>query len=168
VLLNALEGKPLPVYGRGDNIRDWLYVDDHARALALALARGRPGETYCIGGRAERRNLAVVEALCDALDAAVPATGPAEAPRRGLVRFVADRPGHDHRYAIDAGKAERELGWRPRESFESGLRRTVAWYLANEWWWRPHRDGRYAGQRLGLPQGAPPGASVGAAALVPA
>ena len=159
VLLNALEGKPLPVYGRGDNIRDWLYVDDHARALALALHRGRPGETYCIGGRAERRNLAVVEALCDALDAAAPA----ERPRRELIRFVADRPGHDHRYAIDAGKAERELGWRPQESFGSGLERTVAWYLANEWWWRPHRDGRYAGGRLGLPQGTPQ-----PAALVPA
>ncbi len=147
VLLNALEGKPLPVYGRGDNVRDWLFVEDHARALALALHRGEPGETYCVGGRAERRNLEVVEAICDALDQAVPA----ERPRRELIRFVADRPGHDQRYAIDPSKAERELGWRPRETFGSGLARTVEWYLANEWWWRPHREGRYAGERLGLP-----------------
>jgi dTDP-glucose 4,6-dehydratase len=147
VLLNALEGKPLPVYGSGSNVRDWLFVEDHARALALALTRGQPGETYCVGGRSERRNLEVVEAICDALDAAVPA----ERPRRGLIRFVADRPGHDHRYAIDPSKAERELGWRARETFESGLARTVEWYLANEWWWRPLRERRYAGERLGLP-----------------
>ena len=147
VLLNALEGKPLPVYGKGDNVRDWLFVEDHARALATALERGRPGETYCVGGRSERRNLEVVEAICDALDRQVPA----ERPRRELITFVADRPGHDQRYAIDASKAEAELGWRPRESFESGLQRTVEWYLANEWWWRPLRDKRYAGERLGLP-----------------
>jgi dTDP-glucose 4,6-dehydratase len=157
VLLNALEGKPLPVYGRGDNVRDWLFVEDHARALAVAIQRGEPGETYCIGGRSERRNLEVVEAICDALDAALPA----ERPRRELIAFVADRPGHDRRYAIDAGKAERELGWRPRETFESGLARTVEWYLANEWWWRPLRDKRYAGERLGLPPVKP-------AAAVPA
>jgi dTDP-glucose 4,6-dehydratase len=146
VLLNALEGKPLPVYGRGDNVRDWLFVEDHARALALALERGTPGETYCIGGRSERRNLQVVEAICDALDARVPGAR----PRRELIRFVADRPGHDQRYAIDPSKAEDELGWRAQESFESGLGRTVEWYLANEWWWRPLRDRRYAGERLGL------------------
>ena len=148
VLLNALEGKPLPVYGKGDNVRDWLFVEDHARALAAALRRGEPGETYCVGGGSERRNLEVVEAICDALDRAVPAAD--GRPRRELVRFVADRPGHDRRYAIDAAKAGRELGWRPRETFETGLARTVEWYLANEWWWRPLRDKRYAGERLGL------------------
>ena len=146
VLLNALEGKPLPVYGKGDNVRDWLFVEDHARALALALERGTPGETYCIGGRSERRNLQVVEAICDALDARVPGAR----PRRELIGFVADRPGHDQRYAIDPSKAEDELGWRAQESFESGSGRTVEWYLANEWWWRPLRDRRYAGERLGL------------------
>ena len=147
VLLNALKGKPLPVYGDGSNVRDWLFVEDHARALALALARGRPGETYCIGGRSERRNLEVVEAICDTLDAAVPPPR----PRRGLITFVADRPGHDQRYAIDPAKAETELGWRAQESFESGLARTVRWYLDNDWWWRPLRDRRYGGERLGLP-----------------
>ena len=146
VLLNALEGKPLPVYGNGANVRDWLFVEDHARALAMALERSAPGETYCIGGRSERRNLQVVEAICDALDARVPAPR----PRRELIRFVADRPGHDQRYAIDPSKAERELGWSARESFESGLSRTVDWYLANERWWRPLRERRYAGERLGL------------------
>jgi dTDP-glucose 4,6-dehydratase len=145
-LLNALEGKPVPVYGAGANVRDWLHVEDHARALALALERGAPGETYCIGGRSERRNLQVVEAICDALDARMPAPR----RRRELIRFVADRPGHDQRYAIDPSKAERELGWRARESFESGLARTVEWYLANGWWWRPLRERRYAGERLGL------------------
>lgn len=146
VLLNALEGKALPVYGKGENVRDWLFVEDHARALALALERGRPGETYCIGGRSERRNLQVVEAICDALDARAPAAR----PRRELIRFVTDRPGHDQRYAIDPSKAEGELGWRAEESFESGLARTVDWFLGNEWWWRPLRDRRYAGERLGL------------------
>jgi dTDP-glucose 4,6-dehydratase len=146
VLLNALEGKPLPVYGKGDNVRDWLFVEDHARALALALARGIPGETYCVGGRSERRNLQVVEAICDALDARLPGSR----PRRELIRFVADRPGHDQRYAINPSKAEGELGWRAQESFENGLARTVEWYLANEWWWRPLRDRRYSGERLGL------------------
>ncbi|WP_343896194.1 dTDP-glucose 4,6-dehydratase [Craurococcus roseus] len=160
VLLNALEGKPLPVYGKGDNIRDWLFVEDHARALATALGRGEPGETYCVGGRSERRNLEVVETICDVLDASAPPLADGR-PRRQLITFVADRPGHDHRYAIDAAKAERELGWLPRETFESGLRRTVEWYLANEWWWRPLRDKRYAGERLGLPATKP-------AAMVPA
>jgi dTDP-glucose 4,6-dehydratase len=156
VLLNALEGKPLPVYGTGGNVRDWLFVDDHARALVAAVERGRPGETYCIGGRSERRNLQVVEAVCDALDA----RRPAPRPRRELIRFVADRPGHDRRYAIDPSKAERELGWRAREGFESGLARTVEWFLANEWWWRPLRERRYAGERLGLlPEAAAPGPS---------
>jgi dTDP-glucose 4,6-dehydratase len=146
IILNALEGRPLPVYGDGGNIRDWLFVEDHVRALVAAVEQGRPGETYCVGGRSERRNLAVVEAVCDLLDERVPAAR----PRRELIRFVADRPGHDRRYAIDPGKIERELGWRPRESFESGLARTIDWYLANEWWWRPLREGRYGGERLGL------------------
>jgi len=147
VILNALEGRPLPVYGDGSNVRDWLHVEDHARALAAVLRGGRPGETYNIGGRSERTNLQVVHAICDALDA----RSPGATPRRSLITFVADRPGHDRRYAIDATKIERELGWVPRETFESGLDRTVAWYLANAWWWRPLREARYGGERLGLP-----------------
>jgi dTDP-glucose 4,6-dehydratase len=146
VILNALEGKPLPVYGDGGQVRDWLHVEDHARALALVLARGLPGETYNIGGNSERRNLEVVQAICDTLDRLAPAA----APRRALIRFVPDRPGHDRRYAIDATKIARELGWTPRETFESGLERTVRWYLDNEWWWRPLREQRYGGERLGL------------------
>jgi dTDP-glucose 4,6-dehydratase len=147
-ILNALAGKPLPVYGRGENVRDWLFVDDHAEALVAALGRGRVGETYAIGGGEERRNLDVVHAICDAVDELVP--GPA--PRRALVRFVADRPGHDLRYAIDASKVRRELGWAPRETFETGLRRTVRWYLENEWWWSRVQSGGYRGERLGLPE----------------
>ncbi len=146
VILNALEQKPLPVYGRGDNIRDWLFVEDHARALYLILTTGRPGEKYNVGGRNERTNLAVVESICDLVDE----LRPGAARRRDLITFVTDRPGHDFRYAIDAGKTERDLGWRARESFDSGLRRTVAWYLANEAWWRPLRDRVYSGERLGL------------------
>ena len=146
VTLNALEGKPLPVYGRGDNIRDWLFVDDHARALALIASEGRLGETYNVGGRNERTNLQVVEAICDTLDRLVPAGR----PRRELITFVADRPGHDHRYAIDATKLETELGWQAEENFESGLEKTIRWYLDNESWWRPLRNSVYAGERLGL------------------
>ncbi|WP_043344494.1 dTDP-glucose 4,6-dehydratase [Belnapia moabensis] len=146
IILNALEGKPLPVYGDGSNIRDWLHVEDHARALVAVVEHGRVGETYCIGGRAERRNLAVVETVCDLLDE----RRPGAAPRRGLIRFVADRPGHDQRYAIDCGKVERELGWRQQQSFESGIAATIDWYLANEWWWRPLREKKYSGERLGL------------------
>jgi len=147
VTINAALGLPLPVYGRGDNIRDWLYVEDHARALLAVLERGRIGETYAVGGDAERTNLAVVEAICDAVDRHA---GPRpDGPRRGLITFVEDRPGHDKRYAIDASKIQAELGWRPTQSFETGLDRTVAWYLAHESWWRTLRD-RYAGQRLGL------------------
>ncbi len=146
VVLNALEGKPLPVYGRGDNVRDWLFVEDHARALWTIVSQGRVGETYNVGGRNERTNLGVVETICDVLDDLVPASQ----PRRELIRFVTDRPGHDHRYAIDAGKLETELGWRARETFETGIRRTVRWYLDNDWWWRPLREKVYAGERLGL------------------
>ena len=151
VVLNALEGKPLPVYGRGDNIRDWLFVEDHARALWTIATSGRLGEKYNVGGRNERTNLSVVETICDVIDELVPATR----PRRELIRFVTDRPGHDHRYAIDAGKLEAELGWRAQETFDSGIRRTVRWYLDNDWWWRPLRQSVYAGERLGLAAGAP-------------
>jgi dTDP-glucose 4,6-dehydratase len=146
-ILNGLEGRPLPVYGRGANVRDWLFVEDHARALEAVMARGRVGESYNIGARAERTNLAVVEAVCDLLDARRPLAGGGS--RRALIEFVDDRPGHDRRYAIDPSKAERELGWRAQESFETGLARTVDWYLDNEWWWRPIREQKYAGARLG-------------------
>ena len=148
VILNALEGKTLPVYGCGANVRDWLHVEDHARALDLVVRKGRVGESYNVGGREERTNLQVVEAICDLLDARVPLAG--EGSRRELIRFVTDRPGHDRRYAIDPSKIERELGWRAQESFASGLARTVDWYLDNRWWWGPIRDGRYAGERLGI------------------
>ncbi len=146
MILNALEGRPLPVYGDGSNVRDWLEVDDHARALQAVVERGRAGETYCIGGNNERTNLQVVEAICDLLDALRP--GPE--PRRSLITFVTDRPGHDARYAIDASKAQAELGWAPSVTFEEGLEATVRWYLDNEAWWRPIREGRYQGERLGL------------------
>jgi dTDP-glucose 4,6-dehydratase len=146
-ILNAFEGSPLPVYGKGENVRDWLYVDDHASALELIATKGRIGESYNIGGHAERTNLEVVEAICDELDACKPLKD--GQPRRELITFVDDRPGHDRRYAIDPTKAENELGWQAEESFESGLRRTIGWFLNNEWWWRPIRAGRYGGQRLG-------------------
>ncbi|WP_157014689.1 dTDP-glucose 4,6-dehydratase [Mesorhizobium xinjiangense] len=147
VILNALEEKPLPVYGAGANVRDWLYVEDHARALELALTKGALGESYNIGGRAERTNLSVVEAICDTLDGIRPRVYGKR--YRELITFVTDRPGHDRRYAIDASKIERELGWKPQETFESGLARTVGWYLDNDWWWRPIREGNYGGERLG-------------------
>ena len=150
VILNAMEGRPLPVYGEGANIRDWLFVDDHARALELVLTRGKVGESYNVGGRAERSNLQVVEAICDLIDERQPLPGGGS--RRGLIQFVADRPGHDRRYAIDPTKIERELGWRAEESFETGLARTVDWYIANEDWWRPIRHGPYRGERLGAPR----------------
>lgn len=153
IILNALDGKPLPVYGDGQQERDWLYVEDHVRALVAAAARGTVGETYNIGGREPRRNLDVVHRICDALDQ-YRKLGP-DSPikrRRDLVTFVADRPGHDRRYAINCTKAERDLGWRALETFESGIEKTVAWYLANEAWWRPLRERVYAGERLGLLQ----------------
>jgi len=146
-ILNALEERPLPVYGAGANIRDWLYVEDHARALALVASNGRVGESYNIGGRAERTNLAVVETICELLDQKRPRSGGKS--HRELITFVTDRPGHDRRYAIDPSKIERELGWSPQESFETGLARTVDWYLENDWWWRPIREQHYAGERLG-------------------
>jgi dTDP-glucose 4,6-dehydratase len=148
-ILRALEDRPLPVYGRGENVRDWLYVDDHVEALLLALRRGRPGETYGIGGRAERRNLEVVREVCRVLDVLSPSAVVRD--RTSLISFVADRPGHDLRYAMDCSKAERDLGWVPKETFESGLTRTVRWYLANgEWCDTVQRSAEYAGGRLGL------------------
>ena len=145
IVLNALDGRPLPVYGKGENVRDWLYVEDHARALDTIVDRGRIGETYNVGGGNERRNIDVVRRICEVVDR----LSPADRSREEQIEFVSDRPGHDARYAIDATKLEDELGWKALENFESGIERTVEWYLANEWWWRPLRD-RYDGQRLGL------------------
>lgn len=146
MIINGLEGKPLPVYGNGANVRDWLYVDDHADALLLVAEKGRPGETYAIGGHNEMANLDVVRTICALLDELRP--DPA-GPHERLITYVTDRPGHDARYAIDAGKIGRELGWAPKQSFESGLRRTVEWYLANAGWWGDIRSGVYRGERLG-------------------
>lgn len=146
MILKGLAGEKLPVYGKGDNIRDWLYVEDHARALRLVLEKGRIGESYNIGGHNERTNLEVVRAICAHLDE----MDPAGAPHDRLISFVTDRPGHDRRYAIDAGKIERDLGWTPLETFESGLRKTVAWYLENRDWWQAILNGSYQGERLGL------------------
>ena len=146
VILNALDGKQLPVYGRGANVRDWLYVEDHAKALWLINRRGVPGETYNIGGHNERTNLEVVETICRILDELRPKTAGKYADQ---ITFVADRPGHDLRYAIDAAKLTRELGWKPEENFDSCIRKTVQWYLDNAWWWRPIREQKYAGERLG-------------------
>jgi dTDP-glucose 4,6-dehydratase len=145
-IANAIEGKPLPVYGRGENIRDWIHVDDHAAGLVAALFRASPGETHLLGAHAERRNIEVVRAICAILDRLIP--DPAGARER-LITFVADRPGHDFRYAIDAAPAMVALGWKPVHSFESGLEATVRWYVANAAWWRAIRARRYAGQRLG-------------------
>ncbi|MCF1504905.1 dTDP-glucose 4,6-dehydratase [Afifella sp. H1R] len=147
VILNALDEKELPVYGQGANVRDWLYVEDHARALALVVGKGEIGESYNIGGRAERTNLSVVETICDLLDERRPRDG--NKSYRDLITFVTDRPGHDRRYAIDPSKIERDLGWRAQESFETGIARTIDWYLENEWWWGPLRAERYKGERLG-------------------
>jgi dTDP-glucose 4,6-dehydratase len=144
-ILNALARERLPVYGKGENVRDWLHVEDHARALDLIIERGRIGETYNVGGRNERRNIDVVRRICTVLDE----VAPSNRPREELIEFVTDRPGHDARYAIDATKLETELGWRAQENFDTGIVKTVQWYLDNEWWWRPLRE-RYAGQRLGL------------------
>jgi dTDP-glucose 4,6-dehydratase len=147
VILNALDERELPVYGSGANVRDWLFVDDHAAALELVLTSGRVGESYNIGGRSERTNLQVVETICDVLDERRP-RGSGKRYRE-LIRFVTDRPGHDRRYAIDPGKIETELGWRAGETFDSGIRKTVDWYLGNDWWWAPIRSGSYDGRRLG-------------------
>jgi len=151
VILNALEGRALPVYGKGDNVRDWLFVDDHAKALTLVLEKGVPGEKYNVGGSNERTNLQVVEAICDTLDTLCAERLPQLALRsfRDLIVFVADRPGHDQRYAIDASKIRQRLGWLPAESFDTGIVRTVQWYLDNQWWWQPIRSKKYGGERLG-------------------
>ena len=140
MILNARDGKSLPVYGDGKNVRDWLYVDDHCQAISTVLEKGRPGETYNIGGWNEKRNLEVVETICDIVDEIAPRSG---TPRRELITFVKDRPGHDRRYAMDARKIERDLGWRPRETFESGIRKTVRWYLENDDWIRDVTSGSY-------------------------
>ncbi|MET4069703.1 dTDP-glucose 4,6-dehydratase [Bradyrhizobium sp. S3.2.6] len=147
IIIKGLAGEPLPVYGDGQNIRDWLYVEDHAKALTLVLERGAIGETYNVGGRNERTNLHVVESICDMLDEMSPRTAD---PRRGLISFVADRPGHDRRYAIDASKLERELGWRADENFESGLAKTVRWFFDNRIWWQAILDRGYQQKRIGL------------------
>jgi dTDP-glucose 4,6-dehydratase len=146
VILNALDRKSLPVYGDGLNVRDWLYVEDHARALGVILGKGVPGETYNIGGRNERTNIEVVRQVCSWMDQ----LRPANASHHDLISFVADRPGHDQRYAIDASKLEAELGWRARETFETGIEKTVRWYLDRADWWQPLRDKVYGGERLGL------------------
>jgi dTDP-glucose 4,6-dehydratase len=145
VILNALESRPLPVYGKGANIRDWLYVEDHARALHLIASKGRLGEKYNVGGRNERRNVDVVTRICAIMDK----LRPTAKPHSQLIRYVTDRPGHDARYAIDATRLETELGWKAQENFESGIEKTVAWYLNNDWWWRPLRETVYSGERLG-------------------
>lgn len=148
MILNALEGKALPIYGKGENIRDWLYVDDHARALCLVLEQGIVGETYNIGGHNEQKNIDVVLLICEILDELLPNSQ--FKPHKQLLTYVTDRPGHDLRYAIDASKIARELGWKPAETFETGLRKTVGWYLQNQQWWQRVRDGSYRGERLGL------------------
>jgi dTDP-glucose 4,6-dehydratase len=147
-ILNALEGKPLPVYGKGENIRDWLYVEDHAHALLLVAEKGRIGESYNVGADSERRNIEVVRAICALVDEMSPDAR--IGARERLISFVQDRPGHDLRYAIDASKIRQELGWAPRETFESGLRKTVEWFLANGSWWGRIRSGQYRGERLGV------------------
>ncbi|HCB1684125.1 dTDP-glucose 4,6-dehydratase [Shimwellia pseudoproteus] len=150
VILNALAGKALPVYGDGGQIRDWLYVEDHARALYAVVTQGTVGETWNIGGHNERKNIDVVRTICRLLDELITDKPAGITHFESLITFVKDRPGHDLRYAIDAAKIARELGWKPQETFESGIRKTVLWYLNNEKWWRSVQDGSYAGERLGL------------------
>ena len=158
IILNALEGKPLPVYGKGDQIRDWLYVEDHARALVIVATRGEIAETYNIGGHNEKQNIEVVNTICDILEEKVPSRGnkafttkyPDYHSYRDLIQYVKDRPGHDIRYAIDASKIAKELGWKPQETFETGLEKTVQWYLDNKEWWHAVQDGSYQRERLGM------------------
>ena len=147
MIIKGLAGEPLPVYGDGKNIRDWLYVEDHAKALTMVLERGTIGETYNVGGRNERTNLHVVETICDLLDELAPKAG---GQHRRLISFVADRPGHDRRYAIDASKLERELGWRADETFESGIGKTVRWYIEQKPWWQAILARGYTAKRVGL------------------
>ncbi len=148
IIIKCISGEPLPVYGHGDNVRDWLYVDDHVRALRAVFERGNVGECYMVGGRSERSNLTVVHTICDILDDIEPRSDGVSYSEQ--ITFVADRPGHDFRYAIDASKLERELGWQPIESFESGIKRTIQWYLANRQWWISIQSGSYRGERLGI------------------
>ena len=150
IILNAIQGKPLPVYGDGSQLRDWLYVEDHARALVKVVTEGNVGETYNIGGHNEKKNIQVVEIICELLEERAPQKPSGVSLYRDLIEFVTDRPGHDTRYAIDASKMQSELGWTPEESFETGIRKTVEWYLNNESWWRRVLDGSYQGERLGL------------------
>ena len=157
MIQNGLAGRPLPVYGMGENVRDWLYVDDHAAALQLVFEKGTPGETYNVGGNSERKNIEVVHTLCDLLDELAPDAKIGS--HRKLITHVKDRPGHDLRYAIDASKIARELGWHPRETFESGLRKTVQWYLDNQRWCERVQSGAYRGERLGLETAALAGAA---------
>jgi dTDP-glucose 4,6-dehydratase len=149
MILNALDGKPLPVYGNGMQIRDWLYVEDHAVALYTVVTKGEIGETYNIGGHNEKANIEVVKTICSLLDELVPNKPEGVAQYQDLITYVTDRPGHDVRYAIDASKIERELGWKPAETFESGIRKTVEWYLNNKEWWSRVLDGSYSFERLG-------------------
>ena len=147
IILNCLDGKPLPVYGKGANVRDWLYVEDHVRALCLVNEKGRDGETYNVGGHNERTNLEVVKTVCAIMDELRPR---ADGSRyESLITYVTDRPGHDLRYAIDPTKLMDELGWKPQENFDTGIRKTVQWYLDNEWWWKPIHENKYSGERLG-------------------
>ena len=148
VIIRALRGESLPVYGQGVNVRDWLHVEDHAEALTLVLRKGRPGETYNVGGDSERRNIDVVRGICRLLDEMLPNS--TNRPHERLIQFVTDRPGHDARYAIDASKIRDELGWRPRHDFDAGLRDTVRWFLENRGWWERVMSGAYRGERLGL------------------
>jgi len=149
MILNALDGQPLPIYGNGKQIRDWLYVEDHARALLLVLTKGHIGQTYNIGGHNEKSNIDVVNLICDLLEELVPNKPEGIAEYKELITYVKDRPGHDIRYAIDATKIEVDLGWVPVESFETGLRKTVEWYLTNKPWWNSILDGSYKLERLG-------------------
>jgi dTDP-glucose 4,6-dehydratase len=165
-ILKGLHGEPIPVYGKGDNVRDWLYVEDHARALFAVLSEGKAGECYNIGGDCERANLDAVTAICRLLDEMLPDS--VHRPHEQLITFVADRPGHDRRYAMDIAKIGRELRWTPRETFDSGLRKTVAWYLENRWWWEPIWARRYHGERLGTAASHPPNASGVKSGLPPA
>jgi dTDP-glucose 4,6-dehydratase len=148
IIINALEGLKLPVYGKGANVRDWLFVDDHARALLTVVTKGTVGETYCVGGRCEKANIDVVRTICALMDELAPSAK--IGARESLITYVADRPGHDLRYAIDASRIASDLGWEPQETFESGLRKTVEWYLANRTWWERIRSGVYRGERLGV------------------